>query len=139
MTRKLHTRLLAVTLPIFLVGCALIGKFDQNSYNAAQSLQVTSLALMGQRLTSIPSNDIITMQARLGAQLAYEGGKGVANRLSCLQWQILTSTNGHLLGEFLVDWMKGTPCTQSYLTEKENQINEGFNSVLQLEGAKQRP
>ena len=136
-------RICKVFAPVFitllLVGWALIGKFDQNSYNAAQSLQQASLALMGQRMVSIPTNDIVTLQARLGAQVAYEGGKGVANRLSCLQWQILTSTNGHLLGEFLVDWMKGTPCTQSYLTEKENQINEGFNSVLQLEGAKQRP
>jgi len=128
---------LALTV-LLATGCALVGKFDQNSYNAAQSLQGASLALMGQRLTSVPTNDIVTLQARLQAAVAYEQGKLPANKLSVLQWQILTDPKGNLLGGFLTDWLNAKPCSPAYLTEKEAQINEGFNSVLTLEGAKLR-
>jgi hypothetical protein len=126
---------LMLTLSVLLVtGCALVGKFDQNSYNAAQSLQQASLALMGQRMVATPTNDIVTLQARLQAQVAYEQGKLPANKIPALQWQILTSTNGNLLGEFLVDWLNGSNCSPAYLTEKESQINQGFAEIMRLEG-----
>jgi len=119
---------------VLLVGCALVSKFDQNSYNAAQGLQQASLALMGQRLVSIPTNDIITLQAQLQAAVAYEQGKLPANKIPALQWQVLTATNGDLLGGFLTDWMNNKPCSPAYLTEKENQINAGFAEIMRLEG-----
>ena len=136
--KKTLRLLIPLLMGSMLMGCALVGKFDQNSYNAAQSLQGASLALMGQRLVSIPTNDIVTLQARLGAAVAYEQGKGAAFRLSTLQWQILSDPKGNLLGRFLTDWMNGSSCSAAYLTEKENQINEGFCEILTLEGAKLR-
>lgn len=123
---------------ILMTSCAVVSKYDQNSYESAQTLKVESLALVSHSAEPVTSfqPQIDTLKVKLTAQLAYEQGKGKGNVISAKQWEILISKDHELLGKLLEEWETGIPHSQGYITEKSLQIGEAFNEILRLEAAK---
>jgi hypothetical protein len=130
--------LLSTFLVASLTSCAVMSKFDQNSYTAATELKYQSLQLVA--LAGEPyanhAKGVEYLKANLDAQLAYQDGKGKANIISATQWNILISEDHNLLGKLLKDWREGKSFSPSYLKEKQGQIADAFDEILRLEGAK---
>lgn len=119
---------------LLLMGCATITKFDQNSYNAAQALKEDSLAVVSQPSPAGVDN----IEVRLSAQVAYETGKGKANRISAAQWKLIANPEGNLLGGWITRYKSGALLSATYNEEKAKQIGLAFDEILKLEGGKLR-
>jgi hypothetical protein len=121
------------------VGCA-TARFDQNSYNAAQSIKIESITLMDRAIEpTVPAAEIQALEAKLSAQLAYEKGKGKPNQFSIWQWQTVASPDGGSLGEFLRRWKARTvDPSPVFVEERKQQIGADLDEILRLEGAKIR-
>jgi hypothetical protein len=115
-------------------GCATITKFDQNSYNSAQSLKEDALTIVQHPSPSAVDN----LSVRLDAQVAYETGKGKANRISAAQWRLIQNPHGNLLGGWIRTYRQGATMSPTYSEEKARQIGLAFDEVLKLEGGKIR-
>jgi hypothetical protein len=120
--------------------CAVVGGFDQNSYDSGMALKSESAALIAH--AGEPASDykqqIQALTVKLDAQLAYQNGKGKTNLISAKQWDILISPEHDLLGKLLLDWVEGKNFSDEYLLEKRQQISDAWDQILKLEGAKKR-
>lgn len=130
--------LLMTFLSSYILGCAVIASFDQNSYDSALSIKALSLALMDK--ANLPASEYATeisaLQVRLSAALSYEQGKGKANFESAKQWEILASETHNGLGHFLKDWKDGKTFSPAYLIEKKQLVSDCFDQIIRLEGSK---
>lgn len=123
-----------------LTGCAVTSKFDQNSYDTAQSLKIEVLALFDKadgKASEYPL-EIARLKDRMNFALSYENGKGKPNVISAKQWEIVVSDTHNLVGSFLKKWEEGKPLSKAYLIEKRDQISDGFDQIIKLEAAKPR-
>lgn len=137
--------MIAVTLFVTFMaaastGCAVMSHYDQNSYESAQSLKSQSLALIAHAAEPFDAyaDQVAALKVKLSAQLAYEQGKGKNNVISATQWGVLVAPDRDLLGRLLADWEARKSFSKAYLLEKTQQISDGFDQILKLEGAKQR-
>lgn len=131
--------LLSAFMAAALTSCAVMSKFDQNAYDSALSLKSESLALVSN--ASQPATpyiqEIEALKVKLSAQLAYQQGKGKRNAISAKQWDILVSPEHDLLGYVLKKWPE-KEFSKAYVIEKNQQISDGFDQIIRLEGAKNR-
>ena len=127
-------KLLLLPLALALLGCALIGKFDQNSYNSAQTLKEDAVGIVLHPSPAAVDN----LAVRLEAAVAYETGKGKANKISVAQWKLIANPHGNLLGGWITRYRAGTVMSPTYSEEKARQIGLAFDEVLKLEGGKIR-
>lgn len=130
---------LSIVLFLMVCGCAnLIPNFDQNSYDSATALKAKSITLLSHANEPFVNyqNDVADLQARLSGELAYEQGKS-HNEVSSEQWKILSDPTQDLLGKMLLEWSQGKHFTKDYLREKTDQIAQGFDQILRLEGSKE--
>ncbi len=130
-------KFIPVFLLVALVGCAnLVSNFDQNSFNATQRIKTETMDLIvhGVEQSSNYTTQINGLRSDLSAQVAYEMGKGKNNGLTVKQWQLLSS-NDHLLGKFLKKW-EVKPLSTNFVTESVSMINDSFDQIINLEGAK---
>lgn len=136
---KANIRASLALCAVLIVGCSTITKFDQNTLEAATRLKAASLSLLSHG--SEPSTQylaqIAALQSDLSAQLAYEKGKGAPNDITARQWQLLASPD-HLLGKFLKDWAAGKTYSATFVQEELSLINDAFDQIVNLEGAKIR-
>lgn len=134
--------LLALPLLVLLSSCALFGplvsSFDQNSFNAAQTIKVEASALVpkGFEAANLHTWEIDNLRSKLEAQVAYEKGKGKPNLVSSKQWEILAAKDHDLLGKFLNDWKGEKKFSRVYCREKSEQIEKALDEILNAEGAK---
>jgi hypothetical protein len=127
-------KILLLPLALLLIGCATITKFDQNSYNSAQGLKEDALTIVQHPSPSAVDN----LSVRLDAQVAYETGKGKANRISAAQWRLIQNPAGNLLGGWIARYKSGAILSETYNQEKAKQVGLAFDEVLKLEGGKIR-
>jgi hypothetical protein len=127
-------KLLLLPFALLLIGCATITKFDQNSYNSAQSLKEDALTIIQHPSPSAVDN----LSVRLDAQVAYETGKGAANKISAAQWRLIQNPAGNLLGGWIKAYRQGVALSETYNQEKARQVGLAFDEVLKLEGGKIR-
>ena len=127
-------KLLLFPFALLLLGCATITKFDQNSYNAAQALKEDAVTVV----THASPSAVDSISVRLDAQVAYETGKGKANRISAAQWKLIANPQGNLLGGWIKTYRQGVVMSDAYNLEKAKQIGLAFDEVLKLEGGKLR-
>jgi hypothetical protein len=127
-----------VSLLLF-VGCATMSKFDQNSLDSATRIKKASGELIAHATEPAATykDQITSLQSDLSAQLAYEKGKGAQNEMTYKQWDTLAGGQ-HLLGKLLSDWAAGKTYTKTYVTEESSLINDAFDQIINLEGAKIR-
>jgi hypothetical protein len=133
-TAKVLMLLVGLAMVVAVNGCATITKFDQNSYNSAQSLKEDALTIVQHPSPSAVDN----LSVRLDAQVAYETGKGKANRISAAQWRLIQNPHGNLLGGWIKTYQQGATMSPTYSEEKARQIGLAFDEVLKLEGGKLR-
>ena len=131
---KVLMLLVGLAMVVAVNGCATITKFDQNSYNSAQSLKEDALTIVQHPSPSAVDN----LSVRLDAQVAYETGKGKANRISAAQWKLIANPHGNLLGGWIKTYRQGATMSPTYNEEKARQIGLAFDEVLKLEGGKIR-
>jgi uncharacterized protein YegP (UPF0339 family) len=131
---KVLMLLAGLAVVVAVNGCALIGKFDQNSYNAAQALKEDAVGIVLHPSPSAVDN----LAVRLDAAVAYETGKGKANKISVAQWKLIANPHANLLGGWIKLYRQGATMSPTYSEEKARQIGLAFDEVLKLEGGKIR-
>lgn len=138
--KNLITRLLLTFMAAALVGCAAMSNFDQNSYDAATRIKKQAATLVLKATVPEPNFDteVQSLKAELASAAAYEGGKGKSNTISSTQWSVMADENRDLLAGFLKAWIGGKTFSPKYLEEKNKQIQDGFDQILKLEGAKDK-
>ncbi len=80
-------------------------------------------------------DQITSLQKDLATEKAYESGKGKQNIATQKQWDILTSDQ-QLLGRLLREWSAGKHHSVAFVTEETAIIDDVFNQIVELEGAK---
>lgn len=139
--RRLFARHCLLACALALVACGpTISRFNAQAYDQATSLKVEAQALMEQATEPYPQHRSAVQEFKTELEKAYEFARGRPNNeISAQQWQILISPKRDLLGGFLRDWKERSTLPAVLVTEKQKQIADAFDTIIELESGKIKP
>ena len=117
-----------------------ISKYNATAYEQATDLKVESTSLMDEATEPYDehADDVRTLEEKL--EKAHEFAKGRPNNeISAKQWKILIDEDGNLLGGFLERWEEKSTLNEAFVSQKQEQIAEAFDTIIQLESGKIKP
>lgn len=124
---------------VVIVACSTITPFDQKAYDQSTAIKLEALSLMD-KATDLYTSHIEDVTAlRNNLSKAYEAAKlRSKNELSIKQWEIITDPKRNSIEGFLQFWEKKDKLSQEFINEAKIRISEHFDSVIQLEAAKNK-
>ena len=140
MNRIRFRNLIAVSVCVFLAGCALIAHYDQVAYEHATSAKVDTLVLMDKAAGSYDDHqkEIEALVTELNKAYEYDRGRSL-NKITIAQWDVLRDPNRNLVGGFLKMWKAKGSLSATFIAEKKLQIGDAFDQIIALESGKQKP
>lgn len=117
-----------------------ISKYNATAYKQATSLKVESTSLMEEATEPYKKHaeDVRALEERL--EKAHEFAKGRPNNeISAKQWEILIDQDGNLLGGFLERWERKSSLNETFVSQKQDQIADAFDTIIELESGKIKP
>jgi hypothetical protein len=126
---------------ITLCGCNLftpaISSFDHYSYVHTTSIKVDALNLIDMATDSfqLHEKEIKNIQSDIQKIKEYEKHRP-KNDITIKLWEVLTDTNGNLLGKFVIRWQRERILKLVYVQEKRKQISLAFDQIAELESGK---
>lgn len=139
--QKKHASLMILLFIPTIWGCNVfsptISSYDQYAYTQTTSLKVDALNLMDSAIYSYQSEIKSVAAVKLNIQKLYEYDKNRPdNKITLTQWQILTDTNGHLLGGFLVLWRNEKTLKKPFINDLKKVVDSTFDQIAKLESKK---
>lgn len=132
--------ILSLIILFISLGCATISPYSETAYQQATSLKVESLALMDKATEPYAQHQAEVEALRLKIDKAYEYAKGLPkNEDTTRQWEILKSSDRHLLGAFLEHWREKSTLSAAYIADKQRQVGSAFDQIIGLESGKIKP
>ena len=130
-----------VALLLAVSACApTIAPYSVEAYKAATSLKAETDALLAQGTEPFAGHaaDVQALQVRLNA--AYEFAKGLPkNANSAALWAKMVDPNGGMAGGAFSLWKTQSTLSPAFVTEKRQQVADGFSLIICLEANKQKP
>jgi len=136
-TRAIMHKLTLLLLLFSFVGCSSISTFDQHAYIQTTSLKVDALNLMAQATDSfsIHAKSVAELKTNLQKVYEYERNRP-KNEVTVKMWDLLLSSDGHLLGGFLKRWEDKSVLGATFVNEEKKIISDAFDQIAGLESGK---
>lgn len=142
-TTKKISYLLSVAAAAVFWGCSALGptisSYDQYAYAQTTSLKVDALNLMDSAVYSYQSEIKSIATVKLNIQKLYEYDLNrPKDSLTIHQLRILTDTNGHLFGGFLIRWRNSKVLKKAVIDDIKVKVGACFDQIALLESKKNK-
>ena len=131
-----RTRASHVAIALVVSACA-VSAFSKQALDFAVDIKAEALALMDQATDDVAGHVVAASQLRerMDAALTLASGRS-NNAESTRQWELMTDSNGNLLGGFLSSWEQRGTLSRSLIDEKKIQVSSGFDLIIETENAR---
>lgn len=110
---------------------------DTKVKETAVNLKVEASNLMAKATEPYSQHQAEAEKFQSDMDKAYEYAASIPkNQDTAQQWAIMKDPNGRLMGGFLKRWKEKSTLSATYIQEKQRQIAEGFDLIIQLEASK---
>lgn len=128
---------LVAVASLLLAGCARIAPFSEVAYQQTINLKVDALTLMDKAVEPYDGHQADVERLMLAVEKAYEYARGRRdNEISAKQWEILKSTDGHLLGGFMRQWKEKGQLSPTFIKNMQGVVADAFDTISSLESGK---
>ena len=129
-----------IFLPLFIISsCASIALYDDYSFKQTVDGKVQTIDLMKKSVQPYAEHATEVEDLMNSLQKVYEYDKRrTDNQLSTKMWDVLLDPDQFLVAGFFKKWKDQGPQNQAFVDEAVKQVEEGFNYLLDFEGAKDK-
>jgi hypothetical protein len=136
--RSFYGSCLGIVL-LALSACETIAPYNAHAYELATSTKAEALSVVSNATDKYPTHALEVQTLKLNVEKAYEYAKGIPkNEDATKQWEIVMNESGGGLYAFLKDWKQEGKFSQSFVSEKKQQIEKQFDQIIGLEGLKRK-
>lgn len=139
--RRIAVRCIFLVALIVGAGCSALEPIgpsqDIRVKETAVNLKVEARNLMAKATEPYSQHQAEAAKFQSDMEKAYEYAASIPkNQDTAQQWAIMKDPNGRLMGGFLKRWQEKSTLSAIYVQEKQKQIAEGFDLIIQLETSK---
>lgn len=127
-----------IILLIFsLTACVNTARYSRDVYRRTVELKVESLHLIDQAKEPYQQHQKDVEELKIKLRKAYEFAKlRKNNEESAQQWALMIDESENLMGGVLKFWKKSGTLSPAFIKNTKEQLNQAFNSIIELEKEK---